>query len=202
MKRWWQRAWAGWSAVVVTILIFLVVFVVPAPPHGHAVHTPGALQLTVQSYPMTPARDISIRAEADESLDTVECDASRNSYLNPSGSCDPKDPGWHLFPTASQAPHTLYLVWNGCPIAPGAGLNFEYLPAQRAVLVHCYQATPFVYFPERFEGIAPMPLPALYAIPDGAFGAGPLKIHEDDRQEHWVGDQTVSEFQLTAANIG
>lgn len=207
MKRWWQRKWVGWAAVAISLAVIAIgAFVVPAP---HAVNSPGATRLSVAAYQLDQARGRYFnQLAADESLATVECTLWRSAGPNRGKSCDPADPSWQLYPTAKQEPSTLYLTWYGCidwhgagPIIPWQGFNFEYLAATRSVIVHCYKAAPYLYTPEKLFGMAGFPIPGLFAIPDGSFGPGNVYIDEDDRLEHLVGDQTVSEFQLTAANI-
>ena len=200
----------GGAAAAVAIVIALLLVATWQPSGGHAVHTAGAIQLSPKVYPLPlqPGRPGFFgEGKAGESLDAVEC-ATWQGYANPGRTCDPNDPSWNLFPTATQSPHTLYLTWYGCiewighgPLVPWEGFNFEYLPASRSVVVHCYKAAPYIYVPERLMGVAAIPYPNLYAITDSSFGSGQITIEENDRFEHLVGDQTYSNFQLGTATI-
>ena len=180
------------------------------PSSGHPVHSPGATQLSPSVYSVNrdQAATYSAMPQADESLAVVECSTWRGSSIGRGRSCDPQDPSWRVFSTASQAPHTLYLTWYGCiswhgagAIVPWEGYNFEYLATSRSLVVHCYKAAPYVYVPEHAYGIAAFPPAELYAIPDGSFGPGPIVVNEDDRLEHLVGDQTWDDFQVATATI-
>jgi hypothetical protein len=102
------------------------------------------------------------------------------------------------FPGATEQPSTLYVLWNGCTKGlPGAGeqffwqgYNFEFIPASRQLVLHCYQGTPFIYLSAKVEGIAAIPPPELFMIPDKAFGTGAISVVSDYRLEHWLGDSS------------
>ncbi len=125
-------------------------------------------------------------------------------WTNPQGAaCDPTN----VVPGLKQSSRTLYVVWSGCvdwsgagAVIPWEGYNVEWVSSNRTLLLHCYTAKPWLYFPDRVYGAAAINPGALLAIPTSAMGSGDISIEEDDRLEHLVGDQSTV-VQLATATI-
>jgi hypothetical protein len=204
MKSFLWRPRSLWALVPLAVVMLGASLFIAPPPHP--VHSSGATELQVTLFTSQPPNPpLYARVTASESLDVMECGLWRRGSSLP---CDPADPSWRIFPTAAQKPHTLYLLWYGCldwsgagPIIPWQGFNFEYLPGSRTVVAHCYKAAPYLYLPDRLYGVAAIPPYQLYAMPDDSFGSGTVTIQEDDRLEHLVGDQSLSQFRLASASV-
>lgn len=206
--------------VGLVLLPWAVFAFVLAPGSPHAIHSAGAVALDVKTYQVAhPTNSSAARtttymtqeAIAGQSLDQVRCALWAQSpprYGRTTGqTCDLSAVRSTIFPTVVQAPDTIYLAWIGCidwsghgPITPWEGFNLEYMPASRTVILHCYIGRPWFWIPERLFGEAGLPPPTLFAIGTASIGAGTLNFDEDDRVEHWLGDQSTV-FRLTSAVV-
>jgi hypothetical protein len=109
-----------------------------------------------------------------------------------------------------QRPKTLYFSWQRCgrtqsvygTYSFATGFNPEYRPSDSTLVLHCYGTGPWIYLlGSGIRGIGPMPPPpSLVAVPITSFRPGSIRIVEDDRLEHLVGDQST-EFQVAMATI-
>jgi hypothetical protein len=181
-------------AAVALLAIFVLADAFVSPP-GHEVHSSGGVGIGVQAYPGNQ-HEYWRPGNPTPTLADVKC---TTEPINPDQRCSA--------PGLSQQDHTLYYVWSGCvqwsgagAIIPWSGFNVEYFASTRTLVLHCYVGTPWVYFPERLYGVAAISPMVLLAIPTSAIGGGPIAIHEDDRLEHLVGDQS-SEYPLATATI-
>lgn len=191
-----QIVGVGVAACVALGLVDLLV----GPP-AHDVHSFGGSALTVATYPSDLQGDFYWRPEPPtENLAAVEC-AHQRAGAAPCASLDIVS----RFADLKQAKQTLYYVWRGCPAryaryGYGSGQNFEFFAASRTLVMHCYMATGWFYVRPNPGEVEPGYAPVLLAIPTAEMGDGVLRIHEDDRYEHWTGDASY-ESELTTTTI-
>jgi hypothetical protein len=146
---------------------------------------------------------------ASQSLEIVRCQIWHADTQNP-GRDDPCPDGPTLakiyWPQVTQSPATLYVGWPPCGSysAPGShsvsvGINAEYFGADRAVILHCYFARPWLWDrgPSGVDAIAPM---LLLLVSTNGIPPGTLSIVQDDRVEHLIGDDNY-ESPLGSATI-
>ena len=192
-----QTVRLGLLAAMVVILA-----IVSLPPSLHEMHSPGATPLSVAAFDS----DASIgwlSGGPSQSLADIKC----VSYVSQPTRCDANALSNH-FPELTQHPQVLYLIWPHCiwiengNYVKSQGFNLDFLPATRTLVIHCYAATPWLLLPppNSGSGTRPSPLRALLAIPTASIGAGDVKIWENDRLEHLVGDQST-EFQVATATV-
>jgi hypothetical protein len=191
----------GLGVALIAILLMIEAWV--APP-AHPVHSFGGSDIKASAYtePIQQDADFYWKAgPAVESLSSIRC-----SHFTGKPTCGPADIAFQ-FPGLQQAAHTLYYVWTGCvawtgagPVIPWAGYNIEYFASSRTLVLHCYIGTGVLYFPDRLFGSVAQQSGTLLAIPTAAMGSGALRIDEDDRMEHLVGDSS-NEYELTTATI-
>jgi hypothetical protein len=187
------------GATIAVVIILAVAFV--APPE-HEVHTAGATQLKVsvvesdiRAYPLV---------QASQAISDVRC---RLWAKNRTAISCPDDIARTYWPTVTQAPNTMYIVWTGCISWRGAGAiinwqgyNLEYFSSNRTLVIHCYVAEPWITRHETMWGVAATPGARLLIVPTGSISPGIVQIVEDDRLEHLLGDQST-EFQLASATV-
>ena len=188
------------AAVALIVALLVVAFV---PPPAHEVHSSGATPLKASLV----ASDLFGYSEIEptQSISGLRCSvwAKRHGGI----SC-PDDIAQTYFPSVTQAPNTLYLIWTGClswrgggPILKWQGYNVEYFPSSRRLLIHCYLAEGWLTPHQTpFPGVAAQPPANLLVISTGSIGRGDVQIFEDDRLEHLVGDGST-EFKLADAAI-
>jgi len=103
----------------------------------------------------------------------------------------------------TQSPKTLYVAWLYCSsdvYGFGNGLNMEFQPGRRAVVIHCYVARPWVWREPQTMDAVPRPRESLLVVPTASIPAGPLSVIVDYRVEHFFSDQST-ESQLGTATI-
>lgn len=176
------------GAVVVALVVILFVGVC-APPPGHAVHTPGAVDVKTTDYLAGSAA------------------APRIGTTDLSTSLDELGVGSY-FPQVRDAPATLYLLWGECGIGsdPGwgpvaDGYNVEFIRASRQLLIHCYDGRPYVMGKRSYYGIAPPEPLHLLVISTASFGAGSITVSEQDDLERWFGNESYGPFEIGTVTI-
>jgi len=180
-------------------------------PVSHDIHTPGATPLTIQLADTDPLHALRFEpVTPSESLDTIRCEIWHE--LNPPTSACPDSASLAnaYFPRLTQSPETLYFSWQRCgrtqavygTYSFATGFNAEYRLSDRTLVLHCNSTGPWVYwFGMGIHGIGPLPPPpSLVTVAATSFGPGTMRIVEDDRLEHFVGDQST-EFQVATATI-
>ncbi|HZQ50306.1 MAG TPA: hypothetical protein VFB69_08360 [Candidatus Dormibacteraeota bacterium] len=183
------------------IVVVLVADAVVAPP-AHEVHSIGGTAVNVAMFPSTnsawwdpgpPSQSVSDQKCVVPPNHDQRCTSAETAAA---------------FPGLHQTANTLYYVWDGClsgaevgHIIPWAGYNVEYFALSRSLVLHCYAATQWLYFPAIDVGVAISGgNGTLLAIPTYAIGAGSLSLRQDDRREHLVGDQST-EYELATATL-
>ena len=181
------------AAIGLTFIGLLIdAFVAPA---AHPVHGLGGTSITAVEYESTDAL-WWVPSDPTESLAGVQC----YDQIERKRQCTPAFIA-AAFPGLSQADHTLYVVWSGCAGQNSApGFNIEYFASSRTLVLHCYVATPWLYFHSVPEGVQALHGMTLLAIPTAGIGPGTLRINEDDRREHLALDQS-NEYPLGTATI-
>jgi hypothetical protein len=186
---------AGLTIAVALVLIVVGPLVTPPP---HEVRTPGAVALNTEMVLSDPAAHLSQPVEASQSLNDVRCAIWR---LQHAGSCpDASTMAGLYFPQLTQSTKTLYIPWLSCRYTSfGAnGFNLEYEPTRRAVVIHCYLATPLVWRRPLTSFASPQIELSLLLVRTSSLPAGPVTVIEDDRIEHLIGDQSTEHPMGTA----
>jgi|ERR1700674_929897 len=198
------------TVVVVAVVLFLLADGFIAVP-AHDVHSPGAISLSVQIAKTDlprPAMYFGPIAPR-ESLDSIRCELWRGLHSETPACPDSAILASSFFPDLSQHTKTLYFLWQRCAGTPGVygmyfvatGFNAEYRPSDRTLVIHCYSSASWIYLGPVLHGVAAMPPPpTLVAVPTASIRPGTLRIVEDDRVEHLVGDQST-ESQVATATI-
>ena len=186
-------------AVALIVALVVIAFV---PPPAHEVHSAGATPLKASLV----ASDLSGYSEIQptQSISGLRCSVWAKRH---GGTTCPDDIAQTYFPSVTQAPNTLYLIWTGCVSWHGAGAilnwqgyNVEYLPSNRQLVIHCYLAEGWLAPHQMLYGVAALPRADLLVISTGSISRGDVKIFEDDRLEHLIGDGST-EFELASATI-
>jgi hypothetical protein len=188
---------AGLTIAVALVLIVVGAFVQPPP---HEVRTPGAEALNTRMVDSDPAAHLSQPVQPSQSLDDVRCAIWR---LRHTETCpDVYTLAGLYFPQLTQSLSTLYIPWLWCAYTSfGAnGFNVEYQPTRRAVVIHCYLATPWVWRRPLTSFANAQPVLSLLLVPTSSLPAGPVSVVEDDRIEYLIGDQST-EHQMGTATI-
>ncbi len=195
--------WLGVGATS-TILAFLLTDAFGAPP-AHDIHSYGGIPIEIQ-IPNSESGSFGGAArgiKASQSLNEVRCQVWL--LQRPAPCPDEATLVSAYWPTLIQSPKTLYLGWAPCgqyffyPVPRFYGFNVEYVDSQRAVLIHCYFAAPWVrgHLP---EGVGPTGALSLLLISTDAIPSGSLTVVQEDRIEHLFGDQ-VTNFTIATATI-
>jgi hypothetical protein len=149
----------------------------------------------IRAYPLV---------QASQAISDVRC---RLWAKNRTAISCPDDIAPIYFPSVTQAPNTLYIVWTGCISWHGAGAiinwqgyNLEYFSTNRTLVIHCYVAEPWITRHETMWGVAAAPSAHLLVVPTGSISPGMVQIVEDDRLEHLLGEHSTV-FPLTTATI-
>jgi len=191
--------WLAFGLVVILLLADAF-----AAPIAHDVHSPGATPVSITRFDDIPGKLDWVYGPPTQDLAAIRCVAFAAGSSQPK--CDPTQVP--EYPKLGQEPHTLYMVW-GCAswFVNGNGIlldgyNVEWFASSRTLVLHCYTGKPWLYFPQRVYGIAPMPLRAftLLAVPTSEMASGAIHIDEDDRLEHLIGDQST-EYQLATGTV-
>jgi hypothetical protein len=190
------------GCVPLAALIVALVLVAFVPPPAHEVHSFGATPLKASLV----ASDLFgyLEIQPTQSISDLRC--SVWAYKHAGTACS-ADTGQTYFPSVTQAPNTLYLIWTGCiswsghgAILNWQGYNVEYFPSNRRLVIHCYLAEGWLAPHQMLWGSAGEPPDNLLVISTGSIGRGDVQIFEDDRLEHLVGDGST-EFKLADAAI-
>ncbi len=195
--------WLGFGATS-TILAFLLTDAFGAPT-AHDVHSSGGIPIQIQ-IPNSESGSFGgsgRRLRASQSLSDVRCQVWL--LQRPAPCPEEATLASAYWPTLTQSPRTLYLGWAPCgqysfyPVPRFYGFNVEYVNSQRAVLIHCYFAAPWIrgHLP---EGVRTTGALSLLLIPTDAIPPGILSVVQEDRIEHLFGDQ-VTDFTVATAAI-
>lgn len=183
------------SLAVALVVIFLLVVVFLPPPSAHEVHTDGGTTVKIGGYPSNDSVYWQ-PGPPSQSLADMRC----FWRTQPAGQCST------AFPGLRQTEHTLYWVWTGCirftgrgPEIDWTGFNTEYFAADRTLVVHCYTATGWVNFPGGAMGMATVTW-VLLVVPTSDIGPGKLRLQEDDRFEHLLGENS-HQFDLVTVQV-
>jgi hypothetical protein len=201
VRRWLTRKRIVWLGIALAVVFLLADAFVATPAHD--VHTPGATQLAATLI-NSDIRGSFAAVQPSESISDLRCHVW---HAHHSAMQCPDDIAGTIFPSVTQTPNTLYLIWMGCiswhgygEIISWQGYNLEYLPPSRRLLIHCYVSEPWITHHQTLFGVAAVPSASLLVVPTGPMGPGRVQVVEDDRLEHLVGDQST-EFQLATATI-
>jgi hypothetical protein len=189
---------------LVLVAGILVAFaIVSLPPSPHEVSSPGSIPTRAEVFDSDPAIHW-LGGGPSQSLADIRCIVGIQ-VQNQTNPCDAK--ALSHFRNLSQQPQVLYLVWAHChwndsQYVRSQGVNLDFQPASRTLVIHCYAATPWLLWPtgNTGAGTRPSPLTALLVVRTASIGPGPITIREDDRLEHLLGDQST-EFQVGTATI-
>jgi len=181
------------------LVIFLLADAFVEPP-AHEVHSPGGTPAKVTFFESNNTV-AWVPSQPSQNLADMQC-----RLIAGATKCDATTVAAY-FPDAIQSPQTLYLTWPHCVGGWGGGevitwhgYNIEYVPSTRKLVIHCYQAKPWLYTHEYVYGVVALPRYLLAAVSTTGMTAGTITIDEDDHIEHLVGDQT-DEYQLATAMI-
>jgi hypothetical protein len=209
VRRRWIARLSVTIVVAAAVLFLLAEGCVAAPAHD--VHSPGAISLNLQiaktdlTRPAMYFGPIAPR----ESLDSIRCELWRSLHSETPTCPDGAALATSFFPDLTQHTKTLYFVWQRCAGTSGvygeysvaSGFNAEYRPSDRTLVIHCFSSASWISLGPMVHGTAAMPPPpSLAAVSTESFGPGTIRIIEDDRLEHLVGDQST-EFQVATATI-
>jgi hypothetical protein len=199
-----QRKTAGWVATAgASVLITFLLTDAFLAPSAHDIHSPGGVSIRIQIAD-SDTGGFARGYKPSQSLADVRCQVWRTYKGDP---CPDDATAAQLYwPRLTQSPKTLYMTWSPCgqysnyPVATAYyGFNVEYLDSKRTMIIHCYQATPWIHGPGAPGANATLSF-ALLLIPTEAIPAGRLSVVQDDRVEHLFGDQS-SEYQIATATI-
>jgi len=190
---------------IVAVLVILVAGTVGAlvSPSPHEVHTPGAQTLNAQVVYADPREYFYQAIQPSQSLNDVRCAMWRIGRPQTSACPEAATLASLYFPNVTQSPKTLYVAWLYCSsdvYGFGDGLNMEFQPSRRAVVIHCYVARPWVWREQQTMDAVPRPRESLLVVPTASIPAGPLSVIVDYRVEHFFSDQST-ESQLGTATI-
>jgi hypothetical protein len=206
--RHWQRskpvARLGVVVVVVAMIAVLAIAFMSPPPHE--VHSPGSSPLRFATF----VSDQTVGWETggpSQSLADMHCIFHIRQPVGQSQQRDANSLSNH-FPALSQQPHVLYLIRPQCIWIENGhemrSLSFsaDFLPATRALVIHCYAASASLLIPisSGGAGTRAAPTQVLLVIPTSSMGAGDIKVSEEDRLERWLGDESTT-FQIGTATI-
>ena len=162
-------------------------------PADHDVHSPNGISIkgeiadpleSVPSYygPLRPRGPI----RPSQSIADIRCQVWRQ---NASSQCpDDSRLAPSLWPHVEQRPNILYV--GLLPSCPGY-FNIEYLSNDRTVTIHCHVAWPWISIPTGARGVVAIRETSLIVVPTDAIAPGALRVVQDDRVEHLIGDQTT-----------
>jgi hypothetical protein len=193
--------------LVVRLIVFVAVVVVVATlsitPPAHEIHTLGATALktqVVESYNTTlyAAR----QTQPSQSLDAIRCELWLQRNSSAAACSDRASLAAAYFPQLQQSPMTLYIPWSPCALTGSSsrGFNVEYRPARRTIGIHCFIASPWIFFNERGNGVVALPQLALLLVPTLSIPAGQIDIVQDNWTEHLLHDDGY-EVRLGTAGI-
>jgi hypothetical protein len=135
-----------------------------------------------------------------ESIGTIRCQLWHAHHAQ---AC-PDSPALaaEYFPNITQTAKTLYIPWPRCYFWEWGwgGINVEYQPSRRTVVIHCYSAAPLIRWFHGPPGIGPTREQVLLVVSTKSLSAGLVTIVEDIRIEHLVGDEST-EFRWATATI-
>jgi hypothetical protein len=196
------RSWIIRAGIALTALVLLADAFVAPPLHD--VHSIGALALSAEVYESDSVLQWLIPSPPTEHLGEIGCHLA---VVDSPPTCSGTTAG-SRFPSLVQRPNTLYLVWphhldtstGHGPFVVWTGYNLEYFPLSRTIVVHLFTAVPWLFFHPYAMGMGTAPIQSLLAISTEGIGAGPIKVVEDDRLEHLIGDQST-ETQLATTTI-
>jgi hypothetical protein len=194
-----RRRVIGIAIAVAVVFILVSPFVWPSP---HEVHTPGAEALNTRTVGSDPPAYSAQAIQPSQSLNDVRCAIWRARRPQTADCLDAATLAGLYFPKLTQSPRTLYVPWLWCvSTSRGAnGFNVEYQPSRRALVIHCYLATPWIWRQQLTSYPNPQPWLSLLLVPTASLPAGPVSVIEDDRIEHLIGDQSA-EHQMATATI-
>lgn len=171
-------------------------------PADHDVHSPTGIAIkaaianpieSVPSYygllqPTGPLRP-------SQSIADVRCQVWRQRT---SGTCpDDSMLAPSMWPRVKQRPKTLYV--GLLPSCPGY-FNIEYFARDRRLTIHCHVAWPWISIPTGAHGVAAIRGTTLVEAATDAITPGEIRVVQDDRIEHLIGDQTT-ETELGTVTI-
>lgn len=187
----WTRKGIGCVAVsVVTLLLLGGLVVLTWTPSAHDIHSGGA-------RPITNLRVADGRTTygyghltPTQSLDQLRCQAWRAARTGPCPDATTLEEAF--WPGVAQSSNTLYIpLPPSCPgVLPGS-FNIEYFDSNRSLVIHCNVAAPWLNLTRPLPGVVALPPAVLVGVPTESFGAGNLKLVEEDRIEHLLGDDTT-----------
>lgn len=183
------------SALALLVFVFFVLEGWVPMFLAHEVHSAGGTPVKSSHYRATGSINF-LPGPASESLSDIRC-LSNFASTACAG----------LYPSLQQTANTLYFVWpSGCYTKPAPGpdiayqgFNLEFFAATRTLVIHCYAGTGWWHASTGVYGMSSVEY-LLLAISTSGIGAGPIEIHEDDRQEHLIGEESA-EWKLTTATI-
>lgn len=187
------------AASAITLLLLGALVVLTWTPAAHDIHTGGARPITN----VRAADDRTTYADGHltptQSLGQLRCQAWRATRTGPCPDATTLEQTF--WPAVAQSPDTLYIsLPPSCPgLAPG-GFNIEYFDSNRTLVIHCNVAAPWLNLTRQPPGVVALPPAVLVGVPTEAFGAGTLKVVEEDRVEHLLGDD-ITQTDLGTATI-
>lgn len=195
-----------WGVVGVAVAMIAALAVALMPPSPHEVHSPGSSPLSVETY----ASDQTVgwaKGGPSQSLAEMHCLFHVKQPVGQSQQCDTNSLSDH-FSGLTQRPQMLYVVRPQCIwIESGHDMrsqtfSADFLPATRAVVVHCYAASASLLMPVSSggSGTRAAPTQVLLAIATSSMGAGSITVWEEDRLERLLGDESTT-FQIGTATI-
>ncbi len=102
-----------------------------------------------------------------------------------------------MWPHIKQRPATLYV--GLLPSCPGY-FNIEYLASDWTLIIHCHVAWPWIALPTSARGVEAIRGTTLVEAAIDAITPGEIRVVQDDRIEHLIGDQT-KETELGTVTI-
>ena len=204
MWQWLRIKPVAWWGVIVAVIAALAIAFVPPPPHE--VHSPGSSPLSAATYDSDQTVGWA-KGGPSQSLADMHCIFYVIQPADQPQQCDANSLSNH-FPGLSQRPQVLYLIRPQCIwIESGHDMrsqsfSVDFLPATRALVIHCYAASASLLIPisSGGSGMRASPTQVLLAIPTSSMGAGDIKVSEEDRLERWFGDESTT-FQIGTATI-
>jgi hypothetical protein len=201
MPKWWTRKRTVWL-IVVAVLILLGADAFVTPP-AHDVHTSGGIPINARWVDSKPPLFDYQPVKPSQSLDEIRCQFWRFRNPAPTSACpDSASLASTFFPDVAQSPTTLYIPWYRCAASFRGwdGYNVEYQSSSGTIVIHCYVAEPWLLRQPVMMGVMARQSVTLLLVPTQSISVGPVRIVEDDREEHLLGDQS-SEWVLGTARI-
>jgi len=178
-----------WALVALAALaVFLGQHFVFVAPSLHDIHSPNGIPVQAHQV-ITEGQQAFFPIHPSQSLADIRCQVWLQLHRYPCP--DEASMSRQLWPGLEQAPNALYVgLLPSCNLNSNPNtLNVEYLDLKKQLVFHCHAAAPWIQLPTCCPGVratisTPLMLVSAESIPPGG-----VDVVEEDRVEHWIGDE-------------